>query len=228
MASHFILLLEVSPFLPWFATTCAPYYANYTPPFHVLSLWHTLIHTYKRRGEDLAGEGSRAGSKACVCMSVCVWESEPGYLVENSCPLLSLPLTPAWQQLEIWGLCRPLSWERRTGRHTYSQKSFCLCSLSRSPLLTHTYKEERKPFVYAHSLIQPQIKICVSHIHSLCQPHKTIKLSHAWFLFIVCLLNSFISCFSQFGAICLSILLSICFSLHFSPASTLCFLFSVS
>lgn len=102
--------------------------------------------------------------------------------------------------------------------HTLRKAFVSALSLS----LAQTYKEERKPFVYAHSLIQPQIEIFVSHIHSLCQPHKTIKLSHAWFLFIVCLLNSFISCFSQFGAICLSILLCICF---LSLPSTLCLLF---
>lgn len=70
-----------------------------------------------------------------------------------------------------------------TGQRTYTQKSFCLCALSlsfsHSPSLTQTYKEERKPFVYAHSLIQPQMAIFVSRIHSLCQPRKTIKLSHA-------------------------------------------------
>lgn len=132
---------------------------------------------------------------------------KPDYLIESSCPLLSLPLTLTWQQPEIWGLSRPLSWERGTGQHTYTLKSFCFCSLSHSHSLSQTYKEERKPFVYAHSLIQPQIEIFVSYIHSLFHPHKTIKLSHAWFLFIVCLLNCFISCFSQFGTICLSIFL---------------------
>lgn len=190
------------------------YYANYTPNFHafppltnIYPDTNSWIHT---QGETWSAKEAKLDQRPCV--------RESGYLVENSCPSLSLLLTLAWQQPEIWGLSRPLSWEKRTGQHTYTQKSFCLCSLSPSPSLAQTYKEERKPFVYAHSLIQPQIEIFVSHIHSLCHPHKTIKLSHAWFLFIVCLLNSFISCFSQFGAICLSILLCVCLSLHFSPA----------
>lgn len=167
------------------------------PYFHVFFLWHrhTLTHTHT------LGVGGWGGAwlvkEAKLDQRPCV--REPGYLVENSCPLLSLPLTPAWQQPEIWGLSRPLSWGKRTGQHTYSQNSFCLCSFSLSPWLTRTYKEERKLFVHAQSLIQPQTEIFVSHVHSLCQPHKTIKWSHAWFLFIVCLLNSFISCFSQFG-----------------------------
>lgn len=191
------------------------------PYFHVFFLWHrhTLTHTHT------LGVGGWGGAwlvkEAKLDQRPCV--REPGYLVENSCPLLSLPLTPAWQQPEIWGLSRPLSWGKRTGQHTYSQNSFCLCSFSLSPWLTRTYKEERKLFVHAQSLIQPQTEIFVSHVHSLCQPHKTIKWSHAWFLFIVCLLNSFISCFSQFGRN-LSATLHFPFSLLLSspPPQTFC------
>ncbi len=170
--------------------------------------WHTLIHAYA--GGDLAGQESQVGSKA-VCEGARVPRRKQLPLaVSASHPSLTAARNMRPLQTSVLG-------KKRTGQHTYTQKSFCLCSLSHYPSLTQTYKEERKPFVYAHSLIQPQIEIFVSHIHSLCQPHKTIKLSHAWFLFIVCLLNSFISCFSQFGAICLSILLCICLSPHFSP-----------
>lgn len=101
-----------------------------------------------------------------------------GYLIENSCPSLSLPLTLAWQQLEIWGLSRPLSWEKDTGRHTYALKSFCFISLPHSPSLTQTYKEERKAFVFARSLTQLQIEIFVSYKHTLpsSQTHSIITL----------------------------------------------------
>lgn len=135
-------------FVPWFATTCAPYYANYATTFmyspsDIRIPWHTLLHTHR---ETWQAQEARLDQRQCV--------RESGNLVENSCPLLSLPLTLAWQQPEIWGLSRPLSWEKRTGQHTYTEKSFCLCSLFHSPSLTQTYKDERKPFVYAHSLIQ--------------------------------------------------------------------------
>lgn len=187
-----------------------------SPLWHTYTLTHTLIHTctFGRGGVGGLGWPRKPG-----WIKGHVW-GESGYLIENSCPSLSLLLTPAWQQPEIWGLSRPLSWGRKKKGQdsTHTLRKAFVSALSHSPSLIQTYKEERKPFVYAHSLIQPQKEIFVSHIHSLCHPHKTIKLSHAWFLFIVCLLNSFISCFSQFGAICLSILLCICLSLLLSPA----------
>lgn len=125
-----------------------PYYANYTPTFICSSSdidlpWHTLIHL---GGETWLAKEATLDQRPCV--------REPGYLVENSCPLLSLPLTPAWQQPEIWGLPRPLSWGKRTGQHTYTQNSFCLCSLSLS--LAHPGLQRRKKAVclcsFTHSV----------------------------------------------------------------------------
>lgn len=118
------------------------------PHFHLFFLWHrlTLTHTHTFRGETWLTKEAKLDQRPCV--------REPGYLVENSCPLLSLPLTPAWQQPEIWGLSRPLSWGKRTGQHTYTQDSFCLCSLSLS--LAHPGLQRRKKAVclcsFTHSV----------------------------------------------------------------------------
>lgn len=118
----------------------------------------------------------------------------------NSCPLLSPTLV--WQQPEIWGLPRPLFWEKKDRTaHPNSEKLLSLFTRS----VTQT--KEKPTRLSVCSFIQQQIQIFISHIHSLGQPHKTSKGLHAWFSVIVCLLNSFISCFSQFGTICLSILL---------------------
>lgn len=86
------------------------------------------------------------------------------------------PLPDSSQKYEASPVPSVLGKKDRTA-HTL-RKAF-VSALSLSLSLAQTYKEERKPFVYAHSLIQPQIEIFVSHIHSLCHPHKTIKLSHA-------------------------------------------------
>lgn len=128
-----------------------------------------------------------------------------GYLLENSCPFLPLPLTLAWQQLEIWGLSRPLSWEKRDRTaYIHSEKllfhlSLCL-SLSLSLSRRHTKKKARC-FVFAHSLIQLQIEMFITNVLPLQTYYIIIcfisscslfvKLFH--YLFKPVLLNFFVS-----------------------------------
>lgn len=118
-----------------------------TPPafMYCPSNMHTLRHTYAGGRFGLAKEAKpdqRPGVR------------EPGYLVESSCPLLSLPLTPAWQQPEIWRLSRPLSWEKKRDRtaHIDSGKLLSLLSsltVPRSP--RHTKKKESRLSMLIHS-----------------------------------------------------------------------------
>lgn len=104
VASHFILPLEFHRLFHGFAATCAPLLRQLHPPTHthtynfyvffLLQHGRTLTHTRtfsKGAGVSEGGgvcQGSQAGSKA-MC------ERERRYLAENSCPSLSLPLTPA-------------------------------------------------------------------------------------------------------------------------------------
>lgn len=150
-------------------------------------------------GGSLVGEGSQNGSKAMCEEAGLPHRKQLPLAVSASHPDLTAARNMRPLQTSVLG-------KRDRTAHIHSEKLLFLPP-SHSHSLSQTYKEERKPFVYAHSLIQSQIEIFVSYIHSLFHPHKTIKLSHAWFLFIVCLLNCFISCFSQFGTICLSIFL---------------------
>lgn len=189
------------------------------PPLSCVSpLWHTytLTHTHTYMlvvgGVAWLAKEARLDQRPCVRGVRVPHRKQLPLAVSASHPGLTAARNMRPLQTSVLG-------KKKKGQDsTHTLRKAFVSALSHSPSLTQTYKEERKPFVYAHSLIQPQKEIFVSHIHSLCHPHKTIKLSHAWFLFIVCLLNSFISCFSQFGAICLSILLCVCLSLLLSPA----------
>lgn len=111
-----------------------------TPTFicwHTLTLTHiyVMINTFGGGGAAWLAKEVKMDQRPCV--------RKPDYLIENSCPLLSLPLTLTWQQPEIWGLSRPLSWERGTGQHTYTLKSFCFCSLSLSLALSDIQRRKK-------------------------------------------------------------------------------------
>lgn len=126
------------------------YYTKLHPHFHVFTVTHTYIHAHR----------GTLDQKLSV--------RQPGYLVENSCPLLSLPLTPAWQQPEIWGLPRPLSWEKRTGQHIHSEKLLSLLSLS----LACSDIQRRKKAICLCSFTHSATNRNLRFTYTLSQPHS--------------------------------------------------------
>ncbi len=115
----------------------------------------------------MAGEGSQAGSKALFEGARAPRRKQLPLAVSASHPGLTAARNMTPLQTSVLGK------KGLDSTHTLRKAFVSALSLAlpRSP--RHT-KKKRKPFVYAHSLIQPQIEIYVSHIHSLCQLHKNI------------------------------------------------------
>lgn len=106
-----------------------------------------------------------------------VWESQ-GVLQKTAAPHC-LCLSPGPDSSQKYEASRDLCPGEKAPNGTHLRPLFVF-ALSLSPPLSLTHKEERKPFVFALSLIQPPKK-------EKNLPHPATP--HAWFLLIVKLIH---------------------------------------